>query len=86
MVCEDFLLVKNAHVFKLLHRFIPVHYFIIYCPNKDAAMGIILVSLPCTAHLCGSLIVLQVKSSDKAWRAPSQSDGFRFTGLIEEGK
>ena len=30
----------------------------VYCPGKEAAMGIILVSLPCTAYLCGSLIVL----------------------------
>ena len=28
-----------------------------YCSNKEAAMGIIVVSLPCTAYLCGSLIV-----------------------------
>ena len=27
-----------------------------YCPGKDAAMGIIVVSLPCTAYQCGSLI------------------------------
>ena len=27
-----------------------------YCPGKDAAMGIIVVSLPCTAYQYGALI------------------------------
>ena len=27
-----------------------------YCPNKETAMGIIVVSLPCTAYQCGSFI------------------------------
>ena len=27
-----------------------------FCPNEEAAMGIIVVSLPCTTYLCGSLI------------------------------
>ena len=27
-----------------------------YCPSKEAAMVIIVVSLPCTAHLWGALI------------------------------
>ena len=27
-----------------------------YCPGKEAALGIIVVSLPCTAYLCGTLI------------------------------
>ena len=37
-----------------------VKYFvqIFYCPNKEAAMGIIVVSLPCTSYQRGSLIVL----------------------------
>ena len=26
------------------------------CPGKEAALGIIVVSLTCTAYLCGSLI------------------------------
>ena len=30
-----------------------------YYPGKEAAMVIIVVSLPCTAYLCGALIVLQ---------------------------
>ena len=30
-----------------------------YCPGKETAMVIIVVSLPCTAYLCGALIVLQ---------------------------
>ena len=29
-----------------------------FCPGEEAAMGIIVVSLPCTAYHCGSLIVL----------------------------
>ena len=29
-----------------------------YCPGKEAAMSIIVVSLPCTAYLCGALIAL----------------------------
>ena len=29
-----------------------------YCPGKEAAMGILVVSLTCTAYLCGALIVL----------------------------
>ena len=29
-----------------------------YCPGKEAALVIIVVSLPCTAYQCGSLIVL----------------------------
>ena len=28
------------------------------CPGKEAALVIIVVSLPCTAYHCGSLIVL----------------------------
>ena len=28
----------------------------IYCPGKEAAMGIIVVSLPCTAYLWAALI------------------------------
>ena len=31
-----------------------------YCPGKEAAMGIVVVSLPCTANQCGSFIALQV--------------------------
>ena len=29
-----------------------------FCPNEEAAPGSIVVSLPCTAYLCGALIVL----------------------------
>ena len=29
----------------------------VFCPGKEAALVIIVVSLPCTAYLCGSLIV-----------------------------
>ena len=32
-----------------------------YCPNKEAAMVIVVVSLSCTAYPCGSFIVLWVK-------------------------
>ena len=28
----------------------------IYCPSKEASMGSIVVSLPCTTYLCGSFI------------------------------
>ena len=28
-----------------------------HCPGKEAAMVSIVVSLPCTAYLCGSFIV-----------------------------
>ena len=31
---------------------------IAFCPDKESAMGIIVVSLPCTAYLCGALIAL----------------------------
>ncbi|MBC7688272.1 MAG: hypothetical protein H7211_08850 [Aquabacterium sp.] len=31
-----------------------------YWPIKEAAMGIIVVSLSCTAYLCGSFIVLWI--------------------------
>ena len=31
------------------------HYF--YCPNKEAALGSIVVSLSCTTYHCGSLIL-----------------------------
>ena len=26
-----------------------------FCPGEEAALGIIVVSLPCTAYLCGAL-------------------------------
>ena len=41
--------------------FVLPRYFLLnnnhfFCPNEEAAMGIIVVSLPCTTYLCGSLI------------------------------
>ena len=50
-----------------------VYFFALYCavykksriglnnyyPNKEAAMGIIVVSLPCTAYQCGSLTAFE---------------------------
>ncbi|MBC7687595.1 MAG: hypothetical protein H7211_05390 [Aquabacterium sp.] len=38
--------------------------FIIYYPGKEAAMGIIVVSLPCTAYQCGSFIGMIGKSGE----------------------
>ena len=34
------------------------NYKQVCCPNKEAAMGIIVVSLPCTAYLWGAFIAL----------------------------
>ncbi|MBC7688176.1 MAG: hypothetical protein H7211_08355 [Aquabacterium sp.] len=36
-----------------------------HCPGKEAAMVIIVVSLPCTAYLCGTLIALLAGVSRK---------------------
>ena len=33
----------------------------VFCPGKEAAMVIIVVSLPCTAYLWATLITLQIK-------------------------
>ncbi|MBC7687471.1 MAG: hypothetical protein H7211_04755 [Aquabacterium sp.] len=33
------------------------NHLLFYCPGKEAAMVIIVVSLPCTAYLWASLIV-----------------------------
>jgi len=32
-----------------------------YCPGKEAAMGNIVVSLPCTVYLWAALIMLEIK-------------------------
>ncbi len=34
-----------------------------YCPGKEAAMGSIVVSLPCTTYLWGYLIMLSGKTT-----------------------
>ena len=35
-------------------------FYNIFCPGKEVALGIIVVSLPCTSYLCGALIVLWI--------------------------
>ena len=37
-----------------------------YCPNEEAAMGIIVVSLPCTTYLWATLITFYVLK----WQCP----------------
>jgi len=44
-----------------------------FCPGKEAAMGIIVVSLPCTTYQCGTLIVLFQDSCKNAEWANTQS-------------
>ena len=38
----------------------------VFCPGKEAAMVIIVVSLPCTAYLWATLIMLLIKTQIKA--------------------
>ena len=44
--------------FILLPFFYGALWFLL--PGKEAAMGFIVVSLPCTAYQCGSFIALQM--------------------------
>ena len=43
---------------RLRRKFSPRKADVYYCPNKEAAMGIIVVSLTCTAYLWATLIAL----------------------------
>ena len=48
----------NADLNHLPPNELPIFFKELFCPNQEAAMGSILVSLPCTAYLWESLIVL----------------------------
>ena len=52
----------NADLNHSLPNELPIFKKNFFCPNKEAAVGSIVVSLPCTTYQCGTFIVLCDKS------------------------